>query len=94
MSVYTEKNNPLKYMFGPPCHNCGSDENWLPGKDGEACRCGWPNKANTEANEPKTVAFGNTTLGATLGCALFVLAAGLGLAAIVAAIIVAMKLTL
>ena len=29
-------------MFGPPCHRCGSENDWLPGLDGEECKCGWP----------------------------------------------------
>jgi len=30
--------------FGPPCHQCGSEFNWLVGRDGEKCHCGWPAK--------------------------------------------------
>lgn len=28
--------------FGPPCHRCGSEENWYIDQEGERCRCGWP----------------------------------------------------
>jgi hypothetical protein len=35
-------------MFGPPCHQCGSEFNWLMDKDGEECRCGWPHSRNED----------------------------------------------
>lgn len=31
-------------MFGPPCYGCDSEFDWVEGKDGEECRCGWPLK--------------------------------------------------
>jgi hypothetical protein len=62
-------------MFGPPCHKCGSEENWLPGKDGEQCSCGWPDKMN------KPQSFGDSKLGESLGfaAAIFATLAGLAL---------------
>lgn len=58
-------------MFGPPCHKCGSEFGWLPGKDGEKCECGWPDKDDDEEEEivPYTAKpFGDSELGQGLGC--------------------------
>lgn len=74
-------------MFGPPCHNCGSDEDWLPGKDGEACRCGWP---KTKKPQIDATSFGDTHLGENLGCGIMLLSGGVGLAAVIAALKYAM----
>ncbi len=40
-------------MFGPPCPQCSSCYLWLPGKDGEACECGWPRSGSSPLEPPK-----------------------------------------
>ena len=41
----------LNNMFGPPCYSCGSEFNWYLGKDGEKCRCGWPENKKSEMDK-------------------------------------------
>jgi len=67
-------------MFGPPCPNCRSDNDWIPLKEGEECHCGWP------ATRNKAASFGDSELGIAIGVGLLVLAVCIGLSAVIAAV--------